>query len=62
VKRDTRASPRTAKTLREPSKQENSRDLEVRRFAPVFYVMAKAMTRKESRRGKGSRVGFAVRL
>ena len=34
------------KGVREPSKEENSRDLEVRRFAPVFLPWLKAMTRK----------------
>jgi hypothetical protein len=38
--------------VREPSKQENSRDLGARRFAPVFYVMAKAMIRKAKAKAK----------
>jgi hypothetical protein len=29
------------KGVREPSKEENSRDLEVRRFAPVFMLWLK---------------------
>ena len=32
--------------MREPSEQENSRDLEVRRYAPVFMSWLKVMTRE----------------
>jgi hypothetical protein len=38
------------KGVREPSEEENSRGLEVRRFAPVFMSWLKAMTRKATAR------------
>jgi hypothetical protein len=50
------SSDRKIKGVREPSEEENSRDLEVRRFAPVFLSWLEAVTRNGNGKVHGCRV------